>query len=89
MIAFMMRPAALTMASDGCWNNLNSPRLREAVSSSTISNIAPGVVSLGERRRGTVIKRGGKRGRERGREREGGESASPVRRTNSKSNKVQ
>lgn len=41
-----MRPAALIIASDGCWNNLNKDLFKPAVSSRTISNIAPGVVSL-------------------------------------------
>ena len=57
MIDFMMSPAALTMASEGCWNSLNMTLPAPAISSSTMSNLSASVVSLGG---------GGGRGREGG-----------------------
>ena len=46
MMDFMMRPAAFTMAKDGCWNSLNSVRPRPATISRTMSNFSASVVSL-------------------------------------------
>ena len=46
MMDFMMRPAAFTMAREGCWNSLNRVRPSPATSSSTISNFSASVVSL-------------------------------------------
>ena len=46
MIDFIMRPAALTMASEGCWKSLNNVRPRLATSSRTMSNFSASVVSL-------------------------------------------
>ena len=43
---FMMRPAAFTIAREGCWNSLNRVRPSPATSSSTMSNFSASVVSL-------------------------------------------
>lgn len=46
MIDFMMRPAAFTIARDGCWNSLNMTFPIPAINSRTRSNLSPSVVSL-------------------------------------------
>ena len=54
MMAFIMSPAAFTMARDGCWNSLKRFRPRLATSSRTVSKVAPGVVSLMKQRQETT-----------------------------------
>lgn len=46
MMDFMMSPAALTIAREGCWKSLKRVRPRPATSSNTMSNRSASVVSL-------------------------------------------